>query len=62
MAQPPHFLKITREHLLSGSPRLHPNLKKKKKMGERKAFNKTLGSGLLQQRTEENRKASAYQK
>lgn len=36
MAQPRGFLKITREHLLSGSPRLHPNLKKKKK--ERKAF------------------------
>lgn len=33
MAQPPGFLKITREHLLSGSPRLHPNLKKKKKGG-----------------------------
>lgn len=38
MAQPPGFLKITREHLLSGSPRLHPNLKKKKKEGGGKAF------------------------
>lgn len=35
MAQPPGFLKITREHLLSGSPRLHPNLKKKEKGGGR---------------------------